>query len=531
MMPTPLDNGLINETHAEIEDGEVVSPYEESQSSVDVVVAPTVVCDECGALVPKPLLAQHQLSSCIISPHSTCWMSRKMENVCAFNLRDSDHITRQDCLAHLETRPSSAEAVSESTSQMALHLLFLMDTVEEQSLMIRQLRDDLSCERAERLAFQSGVENPLTKRQHLVLSERAPQNPDSIVNDSFTLASGKLLERRAMSKFHRLNGSSVDQRFSIAADAAPLIVSQTWNKRALIGNPQVAQLKSLLNKLTATNQSRIFDAVLNVFESSTSHLEELTVLLFEKILDDTFYCWLFADLVTKLSSWSVDFRSKLLTLCQKEFESKEEIASSVTAPQSTPFLSEIETQKRKKRKKASILLLAELYIRKVVFSSIIFLCLNELLGELDLTSSTLDSATECLCQLLDVVGPQLDNKTESKTKLDSLVNKISERLENSATEGSTRRRFLWQEVCEKRVRSWRKRENEEENRVRASSKVVEQNSPLSFSMPVLQLQLQPRSHMESLHDTGTSQIHQLASLTAVSISTWKPKDKGRSALN
>nr|XP_034299262.1 eukaryotic translation initiation factor 4 gamma 3 isoform X2 [Crassostrea gigas] len=235
------------------------------------------------------------------------------------------------------------------------------------------------------------------------------------------------------------------------------------------------RVRSILNKLTPQKFQTLVKQLSEMEINTEERLEGVTDLIVERAIDirGPCYCVAYACMcrylvMIKVASTSkqgeyVNFRSILLTRCQKEFEKgkdcEKEIEERRKVIEETQDLEkreelckelEISKIKGKNRSLGNIRFIGELFNLKMLTESIMHDCLFKLLGAKD------EVSLECVCWLLSTIGNDLDTD-EARPRVDQYFNQMDKIVQEKTI--SSRVRFKLQDVIDLRKCNWIPRGN------------------------------------------------------------------------
>lgn len=229
----------------------------------------------------------------------------------------------------------------------------------------------------------------------------------------------------------------------------------------------IKRVRSILNKLTPEN----FNALQNQMENITIDTEEkltgVTDLVFEKaILEPNFgtayakFCKFLMMLRVPSSTnpeQNVNFRSLLLTTCQKEFEKDSENEQKILDKKALLKKAESEGDKKqlleqldeemviaRHRSVGNIRFIGELFKMNMLTEKIMHNCLYKL------SCSTDEERLECFCSLLSSIGQILENK--SADHVDQYFNNVQKIITDKKI--TSRIRFMIMDLIDLRRRNW-----------------------------------------------------------------------------
>jgi len=240
------------------------------------------------------------------------------------------------------------------------------------------------------------------------------------------------------------------------------------------------RVRGILNKLTPEKFDRLSTNLLNIGIDSKTILKGIIILIFEKAIDESKYCNLYAQLCKRLSedapnfddfnSKTTTFRRLLLSKCQDEFETRSKATSKFDKSDSA--LSAVEQEERyiaKSKMLGNIKFIGELGKMGLVQEAILHQCIQKLLAKKKKTSlADMAEDIECLCQIMTTIGKRLDSP-KAKNIMDQYFDRINT-LSNSE-ELPSRIRFMLLDVLDLRYHNWIPRRVNRENGPRSVSEM------------------------------------------------------------
>jgi len=213
-------------------------------------------------------------------------------------------------------------------------------------------------------------------------------------------------------------------------------------------------IKSLLNKLTRDNYSKLYSQLLETGICEQVHIECLAREVFMKATTQHNFIELYADLCRDLHQSLQDkgicetanFKRVLLDRCQESF------GQYMVRPSINESLSYEEKYEELVKYKTKMLgnmrLVGQLLNRKMLSPKIIFLCVDELLR------CGTEEALETLCAFLDTIGPSFDTpEWMGAAKLHEVFGLVKILSEDSAQ--PPRIRCLLKDVLDKKTHNWK----------------------------------------------------------------------------
>lgn len=192
--------------------------------------------------------------------------------------------------------------------------------------------------------------------------------------------------------------------------ASPVASPTAWRPGGSLTKDQQIErsIKSLLNKLTRENYSKLYAQLLETGISEQAHIEVLAREVFTKATTQHNFIEMYADLCRDLHqslqdkgiSETTNFKRVLLDRCQESFGQymvRPDIDESLSYEEKYE-----ELVKYKTKMLGNMRLVGQLLCRKMLSPKIIFLCVDELLR------CGTEEALETLCAFLDTIGPSFD---------------------------------------------------------------------------------------------------------------------------
>lgn len=255
--------------------------------------------------------------------------------------------------------------------------------------------------------------------------------------------------------------SSVQNRLSIRNEVKLKEAENAWKPSFLQKSQQndndnaaelYKQVRSILNKLTATNFGVLSEQFQNLQIDTKEKLEEVINLVFNKAVNEPNFSGEYAKLCQYLShsSQKIDsssderayFKRTLIIKCQIEFE--QHVANKNTTEKAlAPLTEELKAYEKqgdlngvneikariaeeesilRRRLVSTVRFIGELYKLNMLTTNIMNKCINMLVREATPNQSNTNQANEkleCLCKLLTTVGEKLERKpakNSDKTK-------------------------------------------------------------------------------------------------------------------
>lgn len=229
-------------------------------------------------------------------------------------------------------------------------------------------------------------------------------------------------------------------------EARPWVAARQRQTGAGIAGDQFKRnVRAVLNKLTPENFQKLIKELSNYNFCTPAQLYEVVSLIFEKAVDESKYCRLYALLCVRLNAELPNFEEKgcvfttfqkfLLTKLQKEFDRRR---NGIVDPGT-----------REKRQLLGLsAFIGELYQLKLIREITVHECLKDLLRKEDA------EALECLVAIMETSGEQLDHDQAKY-----LMNQYFKRIQKFSTADQlpSRVRFRLLDLLDLRSRDWRQR--------------------------------------------------------------------------
>nr|XP_031840128.1 eukaryotic translation initiation factor 4 gamma 3-like [Nomia melanderi] len=235
------------------------------------------------------------------------------------------------------------------------------------------------------------------------------------------------------------------------------------------------RVRSVLNKLTPQKFNTLVDQVRTLNIDTLPRLQGVINLVFEKAVDEPNFSVAYALMCKELAQMevsggsdknpdsqecSLNFRKLILDRCQKEYEKHsfnedarnaklKQIEECPDPEKRKEMLSIFEEEERRTRIKSvgNIRFIGELYKQKMLTTSIMRGCIQQLLDQND------EDSLECLCKLLTTIGKDLESKIlEEMQEYFNRMNDIVQRRGEGKI--SSRIRFMLQDVIDLRANKW-----------------------------------------------------------------------------
>lgn len=230
------------------------------------------------------------------------------------------------------------------------------------------------------------------------------------------------------------------------------------------------EVRNILNKLTPQNLEKLTHDLIKLNINTEDRLKESIDIIFEKSIDEQVFSQTYAELCCILAQIKVpvadtpgklvNFRTMLLTRCQKEFDSDYQQSISYDKlineseacadEQKRRELKEIADDKllrAKRRSLGNIRFIGELFKLKMLTEGIMNDCIERLLKQ-----ETDEENLECLCKLLSTIGKELDKPINTQ-KMKSYFDKL-DKIAKKKDAVSSRIRFMILDVIDLRKNGW-----------------------------------------------------------------------------
>jgi translation initiation factor 4G len=255
--------------------------------------------------------------------------------------------------------------------------------------------------------------------------------------------------------------------------ATPYIPVSLSNKgRAALdeNDEMLREVRNILNKLTPQNLNKLTADLVNLAINTEERLKGAIDIIFEKSIDEQVFSQTYAQLCKVLSkikvpttdqSKTVNFRTMLLTKCQKEFNTDyikdinyDQMIADAEAETNEAKKKEMNEEandkllKAKRRSLGNIRFIGELFKLGMLTEGIMNDCIERLLKQ-----ETDEENLECLCRLLTTIGKELD-KPVVTIKMNAYFAKLTEITKKGNQFISARIRFMILDVIELRQNKW-----------------------------------------------------------------------------
>ncbi|ETV93411.1 hypothetical protein H310_12655 [Aphanomyces invadans] len=238
----------------------------------------------------------------------------------------------------------------------------------------------------------------------------------------------------------------------------------------------LAQVQSILNKLSVEKFDRLSDQLIDVAVKSVDVLQGAIDMVVKKAQMEWHFSTMYAELCAKVTRTAMPlievsaengeaeavsgakmFRSLLLARCQKEFEvsALQSTATVVDAPTEDGSAAEAEKQLLLKRATLGhIRFIGELFKQGLLSSRTMHECIQRLFGNTDKPD---EESLECLCKLLATVGLRLEGRAATVPQEAALIKQyfdIIATLSQAKDKLCTRVRFMLQDLIDMRANKY-----------------------------------------------------------------------------
>lgn len=250
----------------------------------------------------------------------------------------------------------------------------------------------------------------------------------------------------------------------------PYIIKKLANEGIDEEEELFREVRTILNKLTPQNLQRLTASLINLPITTEYRLKGSIDIIFEKAIDEPVFSQTYGQLSKVLSqikvpssnepNRNVNFRTMLLTRCQKEFDTDytqsvkydnlvqeaKEIADEEKQKEALE-LAEYKLAKAKRRSLGNIRFIGELFKLGMLTEGIMNDCIERLLKQ-----ETDEENIECLCKLLTTIGSEID-KNNNANKMKSYFERL-ERISKKRDTNTARTRFMILDIIELRKNAW-----------------------------------------------------------------------------
>lgn len=242
-----------------------------------------------------------------------------------------------------------------------------------------------------------------------------------------------------------------------------LISSQHGQSQEAKNDAIYRKVRGILNKLTPEKFQQLTDDLLKIDLNSTTILNGVIYLIFEKALDEPKYSSMYAQLCKRLSKEAPNFdptghRSTflrlLLNVCRDKFVNRTQTGNIVA--HDGPLTPDEEEKKyvAKQKMLGNAKFIGELCKLDMLSGSISHFCIQTLLDITGSKAATIQDRCEnieCLCQLIRTCGKNLDTE-QGKGLMDQYFDKMAGCANNPKY--PPRIRFMLRDVIELRRNNW-----------------------------------------------------------------------------
>lgn len=263
-------------------------------------------------------------------------------------------------------------------------------------------------------------------------------------------------------------------------------------------------VRSILNKLTPENFSKLSVSLLNVGISSKVILKGIVILIFDKSIDELRYSTLYANLCYRLYHEAPNFdpppsqplngphhsthrpntfRRLLIAKLQDEFENRNKKLEAFDSKVG-PLDADEEEQRilSKRHMLGNIKFIGELYRLGVLHESIMHKCVKQLISKKKKgTMADLTEDLECLTQIMTTCGKRLDHP-KAKCLMDQYFGRM-EVLPKKQPDLPSRIRFMLQDVVKLRRNNWNPRRAQRDSGPRTLSQIRQEVEEMYPSNP------------------------------------------------
>jgi translation initiation factor 4G len=262
----------------------------------------------------------------------------------------------------------------------------------------------------------------------------------------------------------------------------PYIISKFSNMELNENETLFRQVRILVNKLTPQNMENITNQLISLPILTEDQLIGSIEIIFKNAIDEQSFSQIYAQLCKALSSIkvpskndsfrTVNFRTMLLTRCQKEFNTDyyqainyDQLMKEVeqckfdTKKRELVELANEKLTKAKRRSLGNIRFIGELFKLSMLTESTMNDCIERLLKQ-----ENDEENLECLCRLLTTIGKEVDkpnNATKMKIYFDHLERLVRKKESASGGGGGggglilkSRIRFMILDVLDLRKNQW-----------------------------------------------------------------------------
>ncbi|KAL1809199.1 hypothetical protein ACET3Z_026189 [Daucus carota] len=230
--------------------------------------------------------------------------------------------------------------------------------------------------------------------------------------------------------------------------------------------PVLRQLEGILDKLTPQTFDRLFEQVKQVIIDNAGTLAGVIFLIHDRALMKPAFCKFYADFCYRLSrelpafsenNEKITFKRLLINKCQEEFERGDSEQEEANKPEEEAETRQSDEEGRKKRilarrrKLGNIILIGELYKKKMLTERIMHECIKKLLIQYQNPD---EEDAEILCELMSTIGRMIDHP-KAKVHMDAYFDKMAKLSNNMKL--SSRVRFMLTDLIDLRKNQWQQR--------------------------------------------------------------------------
>lgn len=250
----------------------------------------------------------------------------------------------------------------------------------------------------------------------------------------------------------------------------PYVIKKLANENLNEEEELFRETRNILNKLTPQNLQKLTASLINLPITNEYRLKGCIDIIFEKAIDEQVFSQTYGQLSKVLSqikvpstndpNRNVNFRTMLLTRCQKEFdtdyaadikyEDLVEEANNEKDEQKKKELLEMadyKLLKAKRRSLGNIRFIGELFKLGMLTEGIMNDCIERLLK----TESD-EENIECLCRLLTTIGKEVD-KPNNAAKMKNYFSRLENIVKKKDTT-TARTRFMILDIIDLRKNQW-----------------------------------------------------------------------------
>lgn len=286
----------------------------------------------------------------------------------------------------------------------------------------------------------------------------------------------------------------------------PYVIKKMTDKQISEHEELIREVRNILNKLTPQNLTKLTGDLINLPINTEDRLKDSIDVIFEKSIDEQVFSQTYAQLCNVLAvikvqqnndtSKVINFRTMLLTRCQREFDTdylasinhdelQEEI-NNCTDENKKRELKEILQEKANKAKRRSlgnIRFIGELFKLSMLTEGIMNDCIDRLLKQ-----DNDEENLECLCKLLATIGKNMD-KPSNSGKMKNYFDRL-DRISKKKDTVSARIRFMILDIIDLRKNNWvpRRKDNNPRRIEEIRKEAEEEQQRLEAELAKQQLQ-------------------------------------------